>query len=76
MNEEECLLEEGDEQACGDPIVVVLILMHVRLLSEHERRVLKAYILNTNELVSKYKALACRKGLNIGKYVPVSCKYW
>jgi hypothetical protein len=45
VDEEQGLLEERDEEAGGDSIVVVLVLMHVGFLGEDERRVLKAYII-------------------------------
>lgn len=45
MNEQQCLLQECDEQSRRYAIIVVLVLMHVRFLSEHKRRMLKTYII-------------------------------
>lgn len=43
MNEEQGLLEEGDEEPCGNSIVVVLVFVHVCFLCKHKGRVLEAY---------------------------------
>lgn len=43
VNEGEGLLEEDDEHAGGDPVLVKAVFVHVGFLGEHEGGVLETY---------------------------------
>lgn len=43
VDQRKCLLEEDDQHAAGNTVLIEPIFVHVRLLREHERSVLKTY---------------------------------